>query len=286
MARSLPKNLKTLLRPTTQSGPKADPAAMLLSNFNQAVTKIEINNQKPPSRSFHPSSMQCERNMFYQLKGVTPENEGVSVELVGICDSGTDRHLRLQNLIASPEMQALGWHYIDVGDFVKNGNFPHLRVIAKSGMETKLYDQERNVSFMTDGILKWDYDGQYYVLEIKTESSVKFYKRQGVDPKHYDQGTMYSLEFGIDNVIFLYESRDNTAHKAFLYSVTPEMREAKERQIAYVSQCVAENKLPPKPSEETQGYACTYCRYANACHMNHNGDGMVHPKFLKEALQQ
>lgn len=281
MARSLPKSLKTMLhaKPEGAGAKSLDPAKELLTCVNKAITKMALDNQRPPSRAFHPSSMQCERNMFYQLKGVAPEKGEVSVELVGICDSGTDRHLRLQSLIAGEYMQRLGWHYLDVGQYVREKGFPHLDVVGHGEMETKLYDHERNVSFMTDGILHWDYTNKDYVLEIKTEANMKFYKRDGVDPKHYDQGTMYALEFGLEDTIFLYESRDNTAHKTFLYHVTPEMKADKEKQIAYVTQCVAENKLPPKPTEAVQKYACTYCPYVNMCHMNHNGDGLIHPKF-------
>lgn len=258
-----------------------EPASTFLKNVNMAITKEAMRSQRPPSRAFHPSSMQCERNMFYQLKGVKVSGD-VSIELVGICDSGTDRHLRLQRLISSADMQNLGWHYLDVGEYVLRKGFPHLEIRGQGEMETKLYDKVRNVSFMTDGILTWDYDGKQYVLEIKTEASSKFYKRTGVDPKHYDQGVMYALEFGLEDVIFLYENRDSTAHKAFLFHVTDKMKEAKERQMELVTKCLRENALPNKPDGETQKYACAYCPYANFCHMDHNGDGFIDQMFLKE----
>lgn len=278
MARSLPKSLRMALTPKATAGQNLDPAAELLSCVNRAITKEAHDNERPPSRAFHPSSMQCERNMFYQLKGVAQEGS-VSVELVGICDSGTDRHLRLQKLIDGQTMRNLGWHYVDVAEYVERKGYPHLEIKGKGEMETKLYDRVRNVSFMTDGILHWDYTGKDYVLEIKTEASMKFYKRTGVDPKHHDQGVMYALEFGIEDVIFLYESRDNTAHKTYLFHVTPEMVAEKEAQIQRVTGYSRRNELPPLPSEETRKYACTYCPYANLCHMNHNGDGMVDKRY-------
>lgn len=284
MGRRLPKSLRLLVsNPPSKSvgGPSLSPESDLARCLDKVIIKSDESHT--PSRSFHPSSMQCERNMFYQLKGVEQDDSEKSSSMIGICDSGTDRHLRLQKLIASEYMKRLGWEYVDVADFVRERGLTHLDIVERKEMETKLYDHERNVSFLTDGILRWAYDGKYYVLEIKTESSRKFYKRDGVDPKHHDQGTIYPLEFQLDTgTLFLYESRDDTNHKLYYFPVTKAMKDAKEAQMAYVTDCANRNELPPKPSEEVQKYACTYCPFKALCSLNHNGDGHIDKKFLKE----
>ena len=118
------------------------------------------------------------------------------------------------------------------------------------------------MSFLCDGIIK--YKNHYYILEIKTESSNKFFQRKGVDPSHYQQATAYSLAFGINEVIFLYENRDTLDKKAFLFPVTDEMR---MDLIGYIEECdsyLKKLKVPPKP-ENVAKKTCSYCNYANQC---------------------
>ena len=43
-------------------------------------------------------------------------------------------------------------------------------------METKLYHKKLNMSFMTDGIIR--YKGKYFIFEFKKETSDKFYKEK------------------------------------------------------------------------------------------------------------
>lgn len=283
MPRRLPGSLKALVLGNAtgpSGGARLKPDEDLARCLEKAILKGDESHT--PSKAFHPSSMQCERNMFYQLKGVEQESDR-SVSLIGICDSGTDRHLRLQKTIASDYMRKLGWEFVDVVSFIKERNLTHLEVVSVEEMEVKLYDKTRNVSFLTDGILRWKYDGKYYILEIKTESSRKFYKRKEVDPKHRDQGTIYPIEFGLDTgTIFLYESRDDTSHKLFYFPVTEAMKARKEEQLRYVTACAESNELPPRPSDDVREYACTYCGFKALCALNHNGDGHIDPKYLTE----
>ena len=63
---------------------------------------IELNDKKEsrkPSQTYKPSSMNCLRNMYYQRIGIEPESESNAV-LIGICESGTDRHERVQEAIS------------------------------------------------------------------------------------------------------------------------------------------------------------------------------------------
>ena len=129
-------------------------------------------------------------------------------------------------------------------------------------METKLYHKELNMSFMCDGIIK--YKGRYYILELKTENSYKFMNRKDVDPSHYNQGTAYSLALGIDQVLFVYISRDILDMKAFMFNVTDEMR---DNLLEYIYECdgyIERQITPPKPENITRK-ACTYCGYREQC---------------------
>ena len=123
-------------------------------------------------------------------------------------------------------------------------------------------DKTLNISFLCDGIIK--YKNKYYILELKTESSNKFWQRQGVDPVHYNQATTYSLSLGLDNVLFIYICRDNLEMKDFMFTPTSDM---KNSIVGYIDECnsyVARQIAPPKP-EPLNKKACMYCNYKKYC---------------------
>ena len=118
------------------------------------------------------------------------------------------------------------------------------------------------MSFLTDGIIK--YKNKYFIFEFKTETANKWYGRMGVDPGHKHQAIAYSINFGIDQVLFVYENRDNCQKKCYLFEVTSDM---KQDILGYISNCdnyISENKVPPKPAE-ANGKFCQYCGYRKVC---------------------
>ena len=152
--------------------------------------------------------------------------------------------------------------YINVAEFVKQRNISDIEIVGQSGMETKLYHTKFNMSFMCDGIIK--YKSKYFIFEFKTESSNKFYRRTGVDLSHYNQATAYSLAFGIDKVLFIYESRDTLDKKAYIREVTNEMKEELVGRIEYCDSYVKKLKAPPKPQDVSKK-TCSYCIYKQQC---------------------
>ena len=118
---------------------------------------------------------------------------------------------------------------------------------------------------MTDGLLK--FNGEYFILEIKTEASSKFYTREDVDAKHVFQAVAYSLSFGLDDVIFLYENRDTCAKKAFLLHVTEEMKDELANLLCDCEDYLKAKKLPPKTTNKR---LCTYCKYKKFCKVEKN----------------
>lgn len=226
---------------------------------------IELNDEKGrrlPSQTYKPSGMNCIRASYYQVMGVEPDESSSSYTMVGICNSGTDIHVRVQTAVAEMKENGIDCEYLDVAEFVKSRELDNLEIKSKSGMETKLYHKRLNMSFMCDGIIR--YKGKYYILELKTESSYKFMNRHDVDPSHYNQGTAYSLAFGLDNVLFVYISRDILDMKAFMFNVTNEMR---SHLVDYIDECdsyVRRQIAPPKP-ENVLKKTCTYCGYRSQC---------------------
>ena len=259
MSRSALKNICRLIDTANDEVSIAD------QFVNDLKVSIEKANSEPckPSQTIKPSSFNCVRNAYYQLIGAEPEQSKSTYNLVGICESGSNRHLDMQrNIIKMKDVLGVDIEYIDIEEFVKTRCLTDLEIREKQEIETKLFNRKYNMSFMTDGIIK--YKSKYFIFEFKTETADKFYKRTGVDESHYNQAIAYSLNFGLDNVLFLYENRNTMDLKCYLFNVTEEMRQDMINKIEYCNKCAKDNIIPPKP-DNLPKKICTYCNYHMQC---------------------
>ena len=235
--------------------------------LNDLKASIEIQDSKnsgKPSRTFKPSSMHCIRNMYFQVMGADINEGRMSSELVGICESGTDRHDRLQKAIMQMKENNIDCEYIDVEQYINihKDELSDLVVLSKQGNETKLYHQKYNVRFLCDGIIR--YKGKYYILEIKTESASKFWDRKDVSEDHILQGTAYSLLLNLSNVLFVYECRDTCNKKAFMFTPTKQQKFDLVNKIIACQDAIHYEVVPDKPSDVSKK-ACMYCPYSDLC---------------------
>lgn len=259
MARDSLKSVMRLIDATTKNVP---PEQDFLGDLKRSIELDDAKGARKPSQTYKPSSMNCIRSMYYQVVGAEIEQKSSGYMMVGICNSGSDIHIRIQNAIEGMKENGIDCEYIDVAEFIKIRDLKDLEIRERCGMETKLYHKKLNMSFMTDGIIR--YKGKYYILEIKTEASFKWQSRQDVDPKHHKQGTAYSVAFGLDDVIFLYINRDVLDMKAYMFHVTGDM---KQDLVGLIDACdgyVKRKIAPPKP-ENMPRNACTYCSYKAIC---------------------
>ena len=259
MARNGLKNVMRLVDEMVQEVPVQD---SFLHDLQRSIEMTDKANARKPSQTFKPSGMNCIRQSYYEITAADRDDDENGNCIIGICESGTDRHERLQKAVASMKDMGIDCEYVDVAQFVKDRNLTDLDIVSQQGMETKLYNQKYNISFLCDGIIF--YKGQYYILVIKTESSYKWMARNSVDPAHYNQATAYSLSFGINQVIFLYENRDNCTKKTYLFEVTGDMKQAL---IGYMENCneyIKQHKAPPKPADVSRK-TCDYCKYKGQC---------------------
>lgn len=259
MARNSLKNVCRLIEVAKETLP---PEQDFLQDLKRSIEMTADKDQRLPSKTYKPSSMNCIRQSYYQLIGVQPDEASSSYSGVGICNSGTDIHVRIQTAVEQMKENGMDCEYIDVAEYVIQRSLEDLDIISKNGMETKLYNRKLNMSFMCDGIIR--YKGHYYILELKTESSYKFMNRKGVDPSHYHQGTAYSIAFDIPEVLFVYINRDVLDMKAFMFVPTDEM---KQELIGYIEECdgyVARHIAPPKPKDIAKK-SCSYCSYKTQC---------------------
>ena len=259
MARNSLKNVCRLIQTARETLP---PEQDFLTDLKRSIEMTAERSSGIPSKTYKPSGMNCIRSSYYQIMGIQPDEITTNYTVIGICNSGTDIHVRIQTAVEHMKDNGMDCEYVDVADYVRQRNLDYLDIVSKNGMETKLYHKKLNMSFMCDGIIK--YKNHYYILELKTENSYKFANRKDVDPSHYNQGTAYSLAFGIDEVIFVYINRDILDMKAFMFNVTDEMR---EHLVGYIEECdgyVSRKISPPKP-ENVSKKACSYCGYRTQC---------------------
>ena len=150
--------------------------------------------------------------------------------------------------------------YIDIEDFVKQRGLTDIEIIEKTGIETKCYNKKYNISFLTDGIIR--YKSKYYILEIKTEMSHKYWEHMSVRKEHIAQGVTYFISFGIPDVLYLYENRDTLDKKAFMLSVSQEQVDNVLSTIDFVNSCVEADIVPDKEEDK---HKCSYCDYKEKC---------------------
>lgn len=262
MARLNLTNLTKLVKSSTEEG-VADSQRFLLE-LEGSIEKTESNKKRtPPSKAYKPSSMNCVRMMYYYMTGTNITEREVGCELIGICESGTDRHERIQQAVCDMKTNGYECEYVDVATYIKENNITDLEIIEQKGYETKLWHKTLNLRFMCDGII--NYRNNYYILEIKTESSFKWQPRTGVDGSHKAQACTYSHCFNIPNVLFLYENRDTCGKKCFIY--TPKQQEIRELVLDKIEDCelhIKENRVPAIPSDISPK-TCRYCDYRTLC---------------------
>lgn len=238
-----------------------------IDDLKMCIEKIGSKDGKP-SPYYKPSSLHCIRNMFYQRTEADVDTPSVSSEMVGIGESGTDRHLRIQYYIDHMKDYGVECEYVDVETYIKENNISDLEVLEKTQFETKLFNSKYNLRFMVDGIIK--YKGIYYVLEIKTESNYKWVSRNGVDPSHFNQAYTYSLCFNLPKVLFLYENRDCCSKKAFMLTVTDVNKQSIVNKLETCESYVKSNIVPDIP-DNIPNKVCQYCGYRKRCRSDGNG---------------
>ena len=258
MSKQALKSIHKLISMAVQEAPVEQ---QFLRDLKASIEMVDAKISRKPSQCYKPSSLKCIRNMYFQVAGVDEDPERGNSCLIGICESGTDRHERIQSAISNMKEAGMDCEYINVADYIKENGLDHLKIKGQTNFETKLYYPALNLSFLCDGIIK--YQGKYYILEIKTETIYKWQTREGVADEHLEQACAYSVSLGLRDVMFLYENRDNCDKKAFLLHVTEEMKNAL---VAKIEECdgYVTNLIPP-PKPEVSKKTCSYCKYKQAC---------------------
>lgn len=256
------QSLKSCLRLLDQINKETPVNEQFIGDLKRSIELTDSKNKREPSKTYKPSSMNCMRQSYYTITGAERDTEDVNYQLVGICNSGTDIHVRIQTAVDEMKENNIDCEYVNVAEYIKARELPDIEIVSQQGMETKLYHQKYNMSYMCDGIVK--YKGKYYILEIKTEASFKFMSRQDVDPSHYNQAIAYGSTLGIRKVLFVYINRDTLDMKCYTYDVTAQDTKKFEKYINICNNYIDKQTPPPIPENVTKK-TCSYCPYKTIC---------------------
>lgn len=252
------RGLKSLHKFINEAKMEASPADIFLYELRKTIENNSAG--KPPSSHYRPSSMNCLRQMFFYRTNAQLDDVSSNSSLIGITESGQDRHKRIQSWVSKMKEAGFDCEFIDVETYIKQHKIEDVKILSKDGYETHCFHTVLELSFLCDGIIR--FHGRYFILEIKTESGFKFLARKGVAKEHENQAISYSICFGIDDVIFLYENRDNCNKKSFDFHVSSQMRKNLIDSIFTCNNYVDRNDLPPKQDNVK---ICQYCKYAIKC---------------------
>lgn len=241
-----------------------------------AIEVLDRKGRRMPSKSYKPSSMVCMRQMYYQVTGEKPDETRTDYASVGMADTGTRRHVAIQEAVAAMAELGYEWKYLDVEEYIRekqaHGKCLDVQVVGKRGVETALRHKTLNISFMCDGIVRHIPSGADYLFEFKNQISFKYghddkapgsVAKSHVDDAHEDQVCTYCMALDLDQALVLYENRDNCNLECpEVFEVTAEMKQARVDKILECDSYV-ERQIPPPMHEDKK--PCRWCSYQTAC---------------------
>lgn len=234
--------------------------------LKEGVQKRNNANLRKPSTYYSPSSLgNCPRQLYYKRTG-SPIDDKQDIEPKNILkgETGTDRHERIQELIVwLDENEDYDFEWLSVRNYIKEKGLNHLEVIKDDGLEALVVDKRYNIRFKVDGLLT--IRGNTYLLEIKTDDTYRWKGRNKVSKYHRFQGYSYSLSFGIDRVLYIYEERNNFQKKPIHKKVTDEDRKELTDKIEMIEEHLEKGKLPKKDLT-----SCNFCMYKTICKKDYN----------------
>ena len=247
-----------------------------LTDVMAAIEILDRKGRRMPSRTYKPSSMVCMRQMYYQVTGEKPDESRTDYASVGMADTGTRRHVAIQEALDKMAELGFEWKYLDVEEYLREkwaqGKCLDIQVQGKRGVETSLRHKALNISFMCDGIVRHIPTGEDFLFEFKNQISFKYQhddkepgavSKSHVDEAHEDQVCTYCMALDLDRALVLYENRDNCNLECpEVFEVTQEMKQARVDKILECDSYV-ERQVPPPMHQDKK--PCRWCQYQTAC---------------------
>lgn len=245
------------------------------SNFNSAVScdflfdyenylKNRITKEKGIIRgkTFSPSSLRCDRQQWFKLKGTEPDMiPNADTTLDFIAKIGTMCHREIQSNL----VELLKDNWIEVADYLKKVDIGREYKLEKEegNPETLVTFYDPPIRFACDGIVI--YNGEYYLLEIKTSELSSWQGLTTVKQEHVDQISTYSALLKLPKVLVLYVERQYGGMKCFELKVPQSSWDKTFERFNYVLECVESHIAPEGLPVGDKWCTPSYCPYYNKC---------------------
>ena len=253
-----------------QSRPVKEIEKILLEQHQLEYDLIGVVTPRPATYIFSPSgASKCSRELYFKA---------LKIKTVDTNQPYQRRWTRNSTAVHEVVQKDL----LYMGKTMKNPNFtvklkenglPAWEENLKTFVEVKHDGEEFAVLGMMDGILNYK-DGSEIGFEFKTKSNsiaqVGNYCMKAPAPYHKDQCVAYSILFGMNEFILMYEavSKDQW-HKgvdakidirAFYFKATEEAKNELLSKFASVVKAVKANEMPPMQVDK-----CIFCSYKHLC---------------------
>lgn len=239
-----------------------------LDDIQCAISKDNKINRRKSSMFYKPSSLVCNRQMYYQRTGSEADERYEDYKGIGMADTGTRRHVAIQEVLEKMVDLGYPWEYLNVADYVEKkhseGKILDTQVSGARGHETHLIHDKLHVSCMCDGILRNTETNEHYLFEFKNQISFKASKHaNNIDSSHEEQIVAYSTLLDLDKVIMLYENRDTCElYCPNVFYVTTGAKKAFENKLLEVERYVEQSIIP----RANKGCSmCKWCNYKTLC---------------------
>lgn len=258
-------DLNTLLSKLETKSDNVSNARYITNVINEVTYKIANDCGRKPSTYFSPSSLGgCERSIYYKITGApTDDKLDIKVKNLKKGNSGTDRHLRIQKALLSAEKYGYNLKWIDIKKYANERGMDYLHILNKDETEYHIIDKRYNLSFKTDGLLK--VKNQYLLIEIKTDDTYRWGRRNDISSYHEIQGICYSLSFNIPWIVYIYEERNEFKLKPIMKKITKEQKTKVKDKLNKLTKYKNKKQLP-----DTEKNKCMFCSYKYICKKNLN----------------
>ena len=235
-------------------------ASRFLAMYKTNVRDGLLSDMHMPSKTFAPSSLRCKRQQWFRLRGTKPDvfNEP-DVTLDFIADLGTHCHENIQSNLE----KFLGDGWLDVESYLKDHNPGYSYTCEKSGYETRIKVDNPAIKFACDGLIR--FEGEIYLLEIKTSERKSMEKLVMPKSEHLDQIKCYCTLLNVENAMVVYQDRQYGSLKCFTYHVSDDDRKYILDIFEDVYIHVKRNIVPSALPVGDKWCNSSYCRYFKTC---------------------
>lgn len=232
--------------------------------LERAMSTVIVSPAKPSTPSLSPSGLGCQRAAAFKLSGAMCREDTETYESSLAAAMGSFVHERLQKFMSKSNI------WVNVQDYIVEHPELNLRLREhqRSDGEVSLeFSGERQgthvppFTFQCDGLVK--IEGEYYLIEIKTETETAWQKRGAPNPKHQEQGRAYAFLYGVRNILWVYASRESfgTHRKIYLQTIKDSEIYAFSSLITGIGAAVESKSISSLPKAKD----CKYCAFIDLC---------------------